>query len=213
MNTDTLMMYLLISFFYVISPGPAILLAIFNSISHGMRAVMIGALGNITGLFVLSLVSVGGLGAILMASTTLFMLVKVLGASYLIYLGVRQLFSRKRQLKLQEEGGAETEQRAWFSHYREGLFLAVTNPKPILFFGALFPQFIDLNYALAPQFSVMTGAFMLFSFISLSCYGLLAQSAKGFLTGSQGMKWFHRVTGGLFVSMGVGLLSFKSASQ
>ena len=209
MNTDTLMMYLLISFLYVISPGPAILLALFNSITHGMRAVMIGALGNISGLFILSLVSVGGLGAILMASTTLFMLVKVLGASYLIYLGVRQLFSRKRQLKMQE---GTSEQRAWFSYYREGLFLAVTNPKPILFFGALFPQFIDLNYALAPQFSVMTGAFMLFSLISLCSYGLVAQSAKGFLTGSQGMKWFHRVTGGLFVSMGVGLLSFKSAS-
>ncbi len=211
MNTDTLMMYLLISFFYVISPGPAILLAIFNSISHGMRAVMIGALGNITGLFVLSLVSVGGLGAILMASTTLFMLVKILGASYLIYLGARQLFSRKRQMKLQAEG--VTEQRSALAHYREGLLLAVTNPKPILFFGALFPQFIDLNYALAPQFSVMTGAFMLFSFFSLSCYGLIAQSAKGFLTGSRGMKWFHRVTGGLFVSMGVGLLSFKSAAS
>lgn len=211
MNTDTLMMYLLISFFYVISPGPAILLAIFNSISHGMRAVMIGALGNITGLFILSLVSVGGLGAILMASTTLFMVVKILGASYLIYLGARQLFSRKRQMTLQAEGAAE--QRSGLSHYREGLLLAVTNPKPILFFGALFPQFIDLNYALAPQFSVMTGAFMLFSFISLSCYGLIAQSAKGFLTGGQGMKWFHRVTGGLFVSMGVGLLSFKSAAQ
>ncbi|WP_315982879.1 LysE family translocator [Aliamphritea spongicola] len=136
MNTDTLMMYLLISFFYVISPGPAILLAIFNSISHGMRAVMIGALGNITGLFILSLVSVGGLGAILMASTTLFMVVKILGASYLIYLGARQLFSRKRQMKLQAEG--VTEQRSGLSHYREGLLLAVTNPKPILFLARYF---------------------------------------------------------------------------
>ncbi|WP_315982880.1 hypothetical protein [Aliamphritea spongicola] len=57
---------------------------------------------------------------------------------------------------------------------------------------------------------MMTGAFMLFSFISLSCYGLIAQSAKGFLTGGQGMKWFHRVTGGLFVSMGLGYCHLKA---
>lgn len=211
MNYDMLMVYILIAFFYVISPGPAILLAIYNSISHGMKAVSCGALGNITGLLILSSVSAGGLGAILLASTTLFTLVKILGASYLIYLGIRQLRMKKPQLN-EAASKVPVNVKSGFAHYKEGLLIAVTNPKPILFFGALFPQFIDVNYALLPQFSVMTGIFMLFSFLSLNAYGYIAQVASRFIGNGKGMQWFHRVTGGLFVGMGVGLLSFKSAS-
>jgi threonine/homoserine/homoserine lactone efflux protein len=89
MNYHTLLIYIFVSFFYIISPGPAVFLAIYNGISKGTKVVMVSALGNIIGLMMLSALSISGLSAILMASATLFTLVKVIGALYLIYLGIR----------------------------------------------------------------------------------------------------------------------------
>jgi len=88
--------------------------------------------------------------------------------------------------------------------------VAATNPKPILFFVALFPQFLDTTYSIIPQFIIMTAIFMAFSFLSLSCYGYLAQRAKGALSNINNMKWFHRISGGLFVGMGTSVLFIKN---
>lgn len=163
------------------------------------------------GLLMLSVLSISGLSAILLASSTLFMVVKVIGASYLLYLGVRQiLFSKK--IALNPEEAQATAQRPLISYFKEGLFVAATNPKPILFFAALFPQFLDTSLAIFPQFIVMTLIFMLFSFLSLTTYGYLARKARGFLAETNNVKWFHRISGGIFVGMGVSLFQVKSAS-
>ncbi|WP_133153864.1 LysE family translocator, partial [Vibrio sp. 10N.261.55.A7] len=97
-------------------------------------------------------------------------------------------------------------------YFREGLLVAATNPKPILFFVALFPQFLDTSYSILPQFVIMTIVFMTLSFLSLSGYGYLAQRAKGALSNIDSMKWFHRISGGLFVGMGTSILFIKNES-
>lgn len=211
MNSETLLLYAVVSFLYIISPGPAILLAIYNGLSCGVKSVMISALGNIIGLLFLSLISILGLGAILTTSANLFLFVKIVGAVYLIYIGVSQ-FKKKRAVLKTTKHWTNFETRSKISYFKEGLLLAITNPKPILFFGALFPQFINVNTSITIQFFVLTFIFMLFSFVSLTCYGLLAKSAKGFVGKEKNVQWFHRITGGLFVSMGVGLLSLKSTA-
>jgi len=104
----------------------------------------------------------------------------------------------------------EQKQRSLLSYFKEGFVVAITNPKPIIFFAALFPQFLDTEQSLLAQFSIMTLIFMLFSFMSLSTYGYLAQRAKGFLSNSNNVKWFHRISGGLFVSMGISLFTVKA---
>lgn len=208
MNIEILLIYMLVAFFYIISPGPAIFLAVYNGALHGIKPVMVSALGNIIGLLLLSILSISGLSAILLASSTLFMVVKVVGASYLLYLGIRQiLFSKK--VELNPEDAPAVPQRELFSYFREGLFVAATNPKPILFFAALFPQFLDTSLAIFPQFVVMTLIFMFFSFLSLTTYGYLARKARGFLAKSDNVKWFHRISGGIFVGMGVSLFQVK----
>lgn len=211
MNIEILLIYMLVAFFYIISPGPAVFLAVYNGALHGIKPVMVSALGNIIGLLLLSVLSISGLSAILLASSTLFMVVKVIGASYLLYLGIRQiLFSKK--IALNPEEAQATAQRPLISYFKEGLFVAATNPKPILFFAALFPQFLDTSLAIFPQFIVMTLIFMLFSFLSLTTYGYLARKARGFLAETNNVKWFHRISGGIFVGMGVSLFQVKSAS-
>ncbi|WP_435234789.1 LysE family translocator [Psychromonas sp. PT13] len=209
MNYHTLLIYIFVSFFYIISPGPAIFLAIYNGVSKGTKVVMISALGNIIGLMFLSALSISGLSAILMASATLFIVVKVIGAVYLIYLGIRQIrFSKK--VCDGTDVQKNIQQRSLTSYFKEGLFVAATNPKPILFFAALFPQFLDVSRPIPLQFIVMTLIFMTFSFLSLSTYGYLAQRAKGLLINAKRAKWFHRLSGGLFIGMGISLLSVKN---
>jgi threonine/homoserine/homoserine lactone efflux protein len=212
MNYDLLLMYSLMSFFYIISPGPAIFLAITNGMTTNMKIVALSSLGNIFGLFLLSAIAISGLGALLVASSTLFMITKLLGASYLIYLGIRQFRKGKEQLLLSEKNTNQVNRR-YLSYFKEGFFLASTNPKPILFFTALFPQFLDIETSIIPQFFIMTAIFMFFSFVSLFSYGFISKTAKHFLTNQNNIAWFHRVTGGLFVSMGVGLLQLKSTQS
>jgi threonine/homoserine/homoserine lactone efflux protein len=211
MNTDTLIIYIFVAFFYIISPGPAILLAIYNGAINGSKVVTVSALGNILGLLCLSTLSVSGLSALLLASSTLFSLVKWIGAAYLIYLGIRQLRA-STGAKVQLSSSSAEVNRALFSYFKEGFLVAATNPKPILFFTALFPQFLDTTLAIAPQFIIMTLIFMAFSFLSLSTYGYIAQRAKGLLANIDNMKWFHRISGTLFIGMGASLFYFKNNS-
>ena len=212
MNYDLLLMYSVVSFFYIISPGPAIFLAISNGMTTNMKIVALSSLGNILGLFLLSAIAISGLGALLVASSTLFMITKLLGASYLIYLGVRQFRNGKEQLLPRSEN-TNLVNRRYLSYFKEGFFLASTNPKPILFFTALFPQFLDIETSIIPQFFIMTTIFMIFSFVSLYSYGFISKTAKHFLANQNNIVWFHRVTGGLFISMGVGLLQLKSTQS
>lgn len=209
MEFDTLLIYLAVSFFYIIGPGPAVFLAMSNGMSYNVNAVVISSLGNITGLFILSSISILGLGTLLLTSASLFLAVKMMGAFYLIFLGIKQ-FRASRSLTSKQR--IDTFRKANnASYFREGLLVAVTNPKPILFFTALFPQFLNIDSAIAPQFFIMTIIFMAISFCSLLSYGLLAKSARHWFSNETKMAWFHKITGGLFISMGVGLLSLKNS--
>ena len=215
MSIDTILVYTLVSFFYIISPGPAVFLAMANGIGGNLRAVMLSSFGNILGLFLLSTISIIGLGTLILASSTLFLLVKIIGAGYLIYLGIKQ-FRISNQLKNSSSESSdivENNNRTNLSYFTEGFILAATNPKPILFFIAIFPQFLNIEYSLIPQFFTLTLIFMSISFLSLFSYGYLAKSAKNLFSNQKRMMWFHRVTGGLFIGMGVGLLQLKNANN
>jgi homoserine/homoserine lactone efflux protein len=96
------------------------------------------------------------------------------------------------------------------SYFYEAFFLAVTNPKPILFFTAIFPQFLDVQANVMPQFIIMTGIFLVISFTSLCTYGFTAKKSKTWLASHNRMAWFHRITGGMFIGLGVGLLRFRN---
>lgn len=215
------LLYVTVSFFYIISPGPAVFLAISNGMVVGLRALLMSSLGNIVGLFLLSAVSILGLGAIVLASSTLFLIVKIIGAGYLLYLGVKQFKSVKTLLVIDSKeiqdhvvSSNHSDQQApksVFYYFFEGFLLAATNPKPILFFIAIFPQFLVAEEPLMPQFLLMTVSFMLLSFLSLFSYGYIGKKAKIFFSNDVRMKYFHRITGGLFISMGVTLLGLKNS--
>ena len=212
MTLELLILYSVFSFFYIISPGPAIFLAISNGMACGLKSVFMSSSGNIIGLFILSCISISGLGVVLTSSATLFLIVKIIGALYLIYLGVKQ-FRATKITAMPSKQQINEPQRSSFSFFNEGFLLALTNPKAILFFMALFPQFINVEKPLPEQFSILTAIFMALSFLSLFSYGFIGKSARGLFRNQAAMTWFHRITGGLFIGMGMGLLQLKNAQN
>ncbi len=152
-----------------------------------------------------------GLGAILKTSNNLFLVVKIIGAGYLIYLGIRQWRSKTNFFADNKTnlGEQKIKSKTNKQFFLEGFLIAMTNPKAILFFTALFPQFINTKQVLIPQFLIMTFTFMMMSFICLMSYGLLASKAKRWFAAGERTKWFNRVLGSIFVMIGAGLLQLK----
>lgn len=218
MDISTWLLFIAVGIAAVASPGPAILLALSNSVRFGMAKVLLSTLGNVTGLFILSTSAIFGLGAILKTSNHLFFFVKLIGAAYLIYMGIRQwrstanFFAGQSNVNQTDYAIENNEQQKLKSNlqiFNEGFLIAITNPKAILFFTALFPQFIDTNQALPQQFLIMTFTFMAMSFICLMGYGFLASRVKKWFVIGNRTNWFNRILGSVFVAIGVGVLSIK----
>ena len=210
MQTATLLTYSLVAAVSVVSPGPATMLAIRNGAAGGVR-VLPSTLGNVTGLFLLSAAAMLGLGVVLQSSALLFTLVKVAGAAYLLYIGLRHLLGRSNIAPPPEQATQQAPRRA-SRLYLEAALVATMNPKPILFFTALFPQFLNASESLLPQFLILTGIFMGMSLVSLLAYGALAHRARRLLRQPRIVTWLNRLVGSIFVSFGVALLRLKRAA-
>jgi threonine/homoserine/homoserine lactone efflux protein len=208
MEISTWLLYATVALLAIASPGPAILLAVTNAVTFGVRRVAFSSLGNICGVALVSALAMAGLGAVLKTSALLFALLKLFGAGYLVYLGIRQWRSRTSLFARRDDAAvAARSNRQLFVH---GFLLAITNPKAILFFTALFPQFLSAKHDLLPQFAIMTGTFMAISFCTLMTYAALARSAGAWFGSERRATAFNRVSGGLFVLLGTGLLRLKS---
>jgi len=210
MAFSTWCIYTTVAIAAIISPGPAIFLAISNSVTFGWRRVGFSSLGNVLGLLVVSCLAMAGLGALIKASAALFTGVKLVGAGYLIYLGVRQWRSKGSLFRQPQAATSPGEPRSNRQIFVQGLLVALTNPKAILFFTALFPQFLRSDRELAPQFLILTSTFMGFSFLSLMVYGLIAHAARDWFALESRSAWFNRISGSLFLALGLGMLRLKA---
>lgn len=209
MDIETILTFSAVAGLAILSPGPAILLALRNGVAFGIRSVIWSSLGNVSGIFCLSAAAMLGLGVLLKSSALLFGVVKLLGALYLFYVGLRHLLGHASALSpnhtKEESETTPNPQRL----YREAFLMATTNPKPILFFTALFPQFINAKVSLLPQFFVLTGIFMTLSFIALIGYALIGVRARHLLLRPHFAKWVNRVVGTVFISFGAVLLTLR----
>ena len=209
MNLQTILTFATVAALAILSPGPAVLLSLRNGATLGARSVVWSALGNISGVCCLSIAAILGLGVVLKSSVFLFGAVKIAGAAYLFYVGVRHLLGHNVVVPAQAHQ-AETPTATPARHlYREGFLIAATNPKAVLFFTALFPQFIDTKVPLLPQFLILTGIFMAISYAAHLGYAMIASRAKGALLRPFFAKWLNRVIGVAFISFGAILLALR----
>jgi RhtB (resistance to homoserine/threonine) family protein len=205
MDLSTWLFFISITFVTTFSPGPAVLLAITNSLRFGLRTTFYSTLGNELGILLIASLAILGLGAILTTSTPLFLVLKTVGAGYLIYLGLRQWRSKDKLFSQKADQNNALTQSNRVS-FIQGFLVAATNPKAILFFSALFPQFININQPLILQFSILSATFALLSMISLMSYAVLAQRSQQWFSTDNHTTLFNRVFGGLFMTLGMGLL-------
>ncbi|MEH6580027.1 MAG: LysE family translocator [Amphritea sp.] len=192
------------------SPGPAVFLAIKNGAKYGCRNAIAGVIGNVSAMLTLAAVSAAGLGAVILASSTLYTSIKIVGGLYLIYLGLRALLSHQNSsVENTKNFLSFAPKRATL--FRESYLVGISNPKAIAFYTALFPQFIDLTEPVLPQFALLASVFAACSFTFLMLYVLLASQLKRHLEKGKVSRWFNRVTGCVFVGFGVALVSSNRA--
>ncbi|MFC4160440.1 LysE family translocator [Chitinimonas lacunae] len=206
MSLQLWLTYIIAVFFISGTPGPNMLLAMTHGIHYGFSRSTVSMVGLLAGLGVILSISLGGLGAVLLASEHAFTLLKYLGAAYLIYLGIKTW--RSQDGGLSAEGAAPPAPRNW-QLFRTGLLISLSNPKAILFGVAFFPQFIDASRPLAPQIVLLLLSFLLVETGWMCIYARSGAQLAGWLRQGRRMCWFNRAAGSAFVGVGVLLGTFR----
>ncbi len=204
MTLATYLLYVAAVALLIVTPGPTMLMCITTSIHHGPRRAITGVAGSVSAVLGVMLLSALGLGALLAASETAFTMVKVLGAAYLIWLGIKTFRSEAVVFQAENQGPKGA---GYPSFFLRGFLVGASNPKAILFFAAFFPQFLNPTAPFAPQFLVLALTFVAFEFAVLTCCALGVSQIVPMLRSSRPVRWVNRICGGLFTLLG-GLLLF-----
>jgi threonine/homoserine/homoserine lactone efflux protein len=192
-------LFCLASLALAVVPGPAVTYIVTQSIDKGRSAGLFSALGVATGGLVHVAAATVGLSAVIASSATAFTTVKLVGAGYLIVVGVRRILTRREDVEVLAE---PTTNRKL---YAQGAVVNIFNPKTALFFLALLPQFVDTSHgSVAVQFAFLGVLFATIALASDVMYALLADLLAGKLRRSgTGAKLRRFVSGGIFIALGV----------
>jgi homoserine/homoserine lactone efflux protein len=181
----------------VIVPGPTVTLVIANSLRHGRRAGLLNVAGTQIALAVTVGVVLLGLASLIEAMGAWFFWVRLAGAAYLIWLGVKLLTATG-------ELAAATPRTPRGGFLLQGLAVGLSNPKTLLFFGAFFPQFMNPHASFAGQVLIMGATAMIVAAISDSLYAIMASSARAALTRRRA-RLMSRASGGMLIGGGLWL--------
>ena len=187
-------------------PGPTILLVLSYSIAHGRKSTLPVVAGVALGDSVAITLSLIGLGTLLAASAFWFTIVKWMGGLYLIYLGLRLLRSAAKPILLQATQAQQTSPRKLFIN---AFIVTALNPKSIVFFIALLPQFISARHPAVPQLWILGVSFVVLATIGATSYALFAASIRRFLASPRAQKAYSYIGGGLLCGAGVWALSAR----
>lgn len=208
MTLSTWLLYVAAVFVLTVTPGPSVLMCISTSINLGVRKALVASLGSTTAIVGIMALCALGLGTALAASETLFTAIKSLGAVYLAYLGMTSLFSSATDIAVSAAVAPLTGRRL----FGQGFLVGASNPKALLFFGALFPQFIIPGAPQAPQFLLLGTTFIFFELLWLTIYAVSASKAKRWLQQPRRAKLFNRVTGVVFLLAAAVLASSRRSA-
>jgi homoserine/homoserine lactone efflux protein len=189
------------------TPGPAVLLVVSLSLSRGAVAGLAGSLGILSANALYFALSASSLGALLLASWQLFILTKWLGAAYLIWLGVRMLV-RPATVPARPVAGAVPVQSPRRS-FSLGFLTQGANPKALVFFTAILPQFIDPQGAFGLQVFVLGVSSVLIEFVVLSIYVATCQTARAWVGSNRLAVPLQRAGGALLIGAGVRLAAIR----
>lgn len=186
-----------------VTPGPDMAVVTKNALAHGRRGVFLTTAGIALALVVWVLATALGLSAILRASANLLFALKLIGAAYLTYLGVRTLIeSRHRPADLL---AATPPPAAAHAVFRQGFLSAITNPKLGVFFVTFLPQFVVPGQSVLPRLLQLGIVFAVIGFLWMNVYGLSVTRLRAMITASRVRQWMQRVTGVVLLGFGARL--------
>ncbi|MFF7214806.1 LysE family translocator [Streptomyces sp. NPDC008238] len=178
---DRLVAFALVSLVLVVIPGPSVLFVIGRALAHGRRVALTSVAGNTLGSYVLVVAVALGVGPVVERSALLFAALKLAGAAYLVYLGVKALRHRKDLTMVSGNAGAA---RGALRTLGEGFVVGVSNPKTMVFYAAVLPQFVDRTAGhVTVQMLLLGLVFNVIALVSDSAMGLVAAGARS---------WFAR---------------------
>ena len=191
-----------------LTPGPAVLFVLSQALARGTLSSIWSNVGILAGNTIYFILSAPGLGAILLASYDLFSAIRWIGAGYLIYLGISAFVGKSPMLSVATPDGAPVSGPRILLN---GLILQLANPKALVFFTALLPQFVDPAQGMARQVAILALTSVSIEFCVLAGYGALAGRMTHLTARPRFAKLTNRVAGSMLITAGVGMASLKKA--
>lgn len=191
----------------LVIPGPTILLVVSYALGQGWRTALPMAVGVALGDFTAMTLSMLGIGALLMASATVFTALKWAGAAYLVYLGIK-LFRAAGRL----DAAPRTEPTPASRMMAHAWLVTALNPKSITFFVAFLPQFLDRNADFLAQMAVFEATFLVLAFVNAFGYALAAARARALVRNERAIRLFNRAGGTLLVGAGVATAAVRAGN-
>lgn len=204
MNTHIFLLYFATWALVALTPGPAVMCAMTHATRYGFRHALVGIAGIQLGHFVFFGCVASGLAALLATASTAFTVIRIIGALYLVYLGIRIIATTVRTHTAEP---AAAPPRARRSLLLQGFAIQVTNPKALLFMSALLPQFIQPEHALPTQLSVLLAITIAVDVLVLSAYAYFALRGAQSLRTSGVTVWLERAFGAALIFFGIRLLT------
>jgi threonine/homoserine/homoserine lactone efflux protein len=192
-----------VSLLLAVTPGPDMAVVTKNALAHGRRGVLLTTTGIALALAIWVSATAVGLSALLRASGELLFVLKLVGAAYLAYLGVRTLLeSRRRPADLLAEAPPPAPAHAIF---RQGFLSAISNPKLGVFFVTFLPQFVAPGQELLPRLLELGLIFAVIGWSWMNVYGLFITRVREIITAPRVRQWMQRVTGVVLLGFGARL--------
>ena len=206
MSLETFLLYLAAWTLVAISPGPAVLFSMSQAARRGMPGAAAGTAGILMGHLVCFTLVAFGLAALLASVNGAMTAIRIVGALYLMYLGVKMLLARPR-----EAAGVPVAEgrKAMGGIALQGLLVQLTNPKNLLFVLAFLPQFIAPDRPLLPQLGIMLTVTIVIDAICLLAYAHVAARGARALKGSRVVMWIERTFGAALIYFGIRLIVSK----
>ncbi|MEI6733042.1 MAG: LysE family translocator [Comamonadaceae bacterium] len=198
MSLQSWWLFVLMTFLVAATPGPNMLLVMSSSARFGLRAAVATMAGCLMALLTMMSISAAGLGALLHAFPAVFEALRLAGAAYLAYLGVKNWRSPVQQDAHDALRPTNVTARP-AALFRQGLLVAASNPKALLFAAAFFPQFIDAQAAKLPQLTILLATFAVIEIAWYFVYAVSGKRLSVYLQSPSVMRAFNRLTGGVFI--------------
>ncbi|MEH0547837.1 LysE family translocator [Streptomyces sp. B21-105] len=204
-STDRILAFAAMSLLVIAIPGPSVLFVIGRAPAHGRRTAVATALGNVVGSYLLLAAVAVGVGSLVERSVTVYLGVKLAGAAYLVHLGV-QAFRHRAELRASSIGArAAGPARGDLRTALDGVLVGVTNPKGVVFFAAVLPQFVDHAAGDLPLQMLLLGLVpILIGLVTDTLWGLTASAARSwFARSDRRLSWIGGAGGCTMIGLGV----------